>query len=142
MTVGAFQSRDDVGQDALPCLHIDGEDGQADAELHPNGPRTGSIVLQEEQDLVPKRRQLRFRDICAKVVGKLVSRLALSVARSFLLMGTWTDLAAQGRGSEDLRLGVCVGLQQVQDKGPGVFLQRLLADSVRLPASIADEATH
>lgn len=60
MTVGAFQCRYDVRQDVLPCLHVNCEDSEADTELHPNRTGSSGVMLQEQKDLVSKRRQLRI----------------------------------------------------------------------------------
>lgn len=81
MASGAFQSLDDIGEDVLPRLHMDGEDSQADAELYPDRPGSCGVELQKQEDLFPERSQFRLRDFSAEVVRELSSVNMLSSSR-------------------------------------------------------------
>ena len=58
------KARDHGGQDILPRLHLDGQDGQADTELDADGLRARRILFEEHQNLVAEGGQVAGRDLC------------------------------------------------------------------------------
>lgn len=112
------ESRDDGGQDVLPCLHLDGQDGQAHAELDPDGLGAGGELFQEEQDLAAQRRQVALRDLG----GEVVCDLGTSVSELLEEAAVHVYLALEGRRGKELRLGLGRALQDGYRRRPRIFL--------------------
>lgn len=69
----ASKGRHNSRQNVLPRSQLYGQYCQADTELHPNwfGPRCK--LLEEQEDLVAKGRQVALWHLCDKIVGNLSS---------------------------------------------------------------------
>lgn len=65
------KARDHGGQDILPRLHLDGQDGQADAELDPDGLGARRELLEENQNLAAEGGEVAGRDLCREIVRDL-----------------------------------------------------------------------
>ena len=62
---------DDKRKDVLPILHLYCQVRQTDAELNPDGLGTRCVLLQEGQDLGPKRSKSRGGHLSRQVIGDL-----------------------------------------------------------------------
>lgn len=67
----APKGRNNSGQNILPGPQLYRQYCQADAELHPNRFGPSGKLLEEQEDLVAKGRQVALRHLCDKIVGNL-----------------------------------------------------------------------
>lgn len=67
----ASKGRDNSGQNILPGPQLYRQDCQADTELHPNWFGTRGKLLEEQENLVAKGRQVALWNLCYKIVGNL-----------------------------------------------------------------------
>lgn len=67
----ASKGRHDSRQNVLPRSQLYGQYCQADTELDPNWFGSRCKLLEEQEDLVAKGRQVALRHLCDKIVGNL-----------------------------------------------------------------------
>lgn len=67
----ASKRRHNSGQNILPGSQLYREYCQADTELHPNRLGSGCKLLEEQENLVAKGRQVALWHLCYKIVGDL-----------------------------------------------------------------------
>jgi len=65
------KARNHGGQDILPRLHLDGQDGQADTELDADGLGARRELLEENQNLAAEGGQVVGRDLGGEIVRDL-----------------------------------------------------------------------
>lgn len=70
---------DNGGEDVLPRLHLDGQDGQAYTQLDPDGLGPRGELLEQQQELAAQRREVGLGDLCSEVVCDLSVTSALVV---------------------------------------------------------------
>lgn len=72
MALGAVAKRLNHGwQDVVPILHLDGQNGEANAELHANRFGSNGKLLEEQKYLVSQGGKFGRGDLGGEVIGNL-----------------------------------------------------------------------
>ncbi len=106
-------------QDIVPVLHLDGQNGEADAELHANGLGSNRKLLEKHKYLGSQGWKFVRGDLSGEIIGnlRLVSILFGRISRVGIYLSTKRDGGKQGS------FWFGFGLQNANNSTPRCFLR-------------------
>lgn len=120
------QRRYNHGEHIVPFAHLDGQDGQAHAQLYPDGLWARRIPLQEDEELTSESGQVRLWHLGCKVVCDLPKNVSVPANMRYP-ESILAYLSLQCGGGKELCFGFGGGLEDADGSGPSIFLLFLVS---------------